>query len=319
MESSTPTPSKRPRLEWPWDLSLREWRSVVRDVVQRIQQDHVNLTAAALAFYGLLAVFPTLISVVSITRLSATPESIERGVAVVSQWIPESGREVLHQELKVLLSHKTTGASLGLVVSVLTALWGASSGVHSLLLAVDLAYDGKDTKSIIRRRAQSIAVTLGLVVFLAIVLALTAVVPGIARTVSAQFPGLATLALLRWPLMFALYVGFLTLLYRYAAGKDRPMRWNASGALVGTLGWLITSAAFSFYVSTLASYDRTYGALGGVVVLVFWVYLSSFAILVGAEVNGRIERLCEEKRASQRPQSSSAVAEAGSLETDLSG
>jgi len=102
--------------------------------------------------------------------------------------------------------------------------------------------------------------------------------------------------------LFALFVAFLTALYRYAAGRERIARWNVSGALVGTVGWLLVSAGFSFYVSALASYDRTYGALGGVVVLLFWLYLSSFAVLVGAEVNARIELHGAEKRESLRAQ-----------------
>jgi membrane protein len=301
--SSPPRRRSLPPVEWPWNLSLSEWRVVVRDVVQRVAVDHVSLTAAALAFYALLAIFPTLIALVTVARLVVDPRALVRFVATVGELIPESGRAVLEQEVGELLAQPQSVTTLGLVASLVTALWGASSGVHSLLVAVDLAYDGKDDTSVLRRRAHSLVATLCLVVFMALVLVLTAVVPGVVRTLAARFPLLATFALGRWPILFALFVAFLTLLYRYAAGRERVSRWNVSGALVGTLGWLLASAGFSFYVSTLASYDRTYGALGGVVVLLFWLYLSSFAVLVGAEVNARIELHGEQKRQSLRAQS----------------
>src|SRR4029078_11300407 len=186
----------------------------------------------------------------------------------------------------------STGAlAFSLVISLLAALWSASSGTGNLLKAINIAYDEDETRGFLKVRGIALALTLGAIVFLLRPLALVAVVPVVLNVLPLGPVGTVLAQVLRWVLLAALVVAALAVTYRVPPDRAQPrFSWVTTGSLVATVLWIIGSIAFSLYVNNFGSYNKTYGAIAGVVVLMLWLYLTSYIVLLGAQVNSESER-----------------------------
>ena len=190
------------------------------------------------------------------------------------------------------LTQVTSGAggALGVatVIGILTALWSASSGMKAMITGVNLAYDESESRKFVKLRGLSIVLTLGAMLLM-----------GVALTLIVGFPALAdswptalrwTVGGLRWVLLAALLIGALAVLYRYAPDRDEPKwTWVSWGSGIATLLWILASIGFSIYANSFGNYNKTYGALAGVIILMFWLYLTAVIVLVGAELNTEME------------------------------
>ena len=281
--------ARRPDIEWPWEHDAAEWKRAAQATVDHIMRDNVGMFSAALAFYAILALFPALISLISITSLLLDVSDVEQSINELSAIVPEAARIVLLRQLQQLLSTSHASLSIGFFASIAAALWSSSTGVDALIRAVNLAFDINDERGMIRRRVHSLLATLLMILLVGGVLALTALVPALVHALSGRSLLVALFNSARWPAMACLIWIGLSALYRYAPNRQIPPRWTVSGALVGTVGWLGVSALLSLYISTYTTYDRTYGALAGVVALLLWLYLSSFVVLVGAELSAQLD------------------------------
>jgi membrane protein len=180
---------------------------------------------------------------------------------------------------------------LGLVVALALALWSASGGVGNLMSAVNIAYDEEETRGFVRRKALSLVLTLGAIVFVVLSIGLIAVTPALLDNLVDAGP-------VRWGIEVARWLGLLTavvvalgIVYRVAPDREpAKVRWLSVGAVVATVVWLLASLGFSLYVDNFGSYSRTYGALAGVVVLLLWLWLTMFIVLLGAEINAEAEQ-----------------------------
>jgi membrane protein len=300
-ENGSLAPVRGSRLLWPWQVAFREWGRVIKVVINEVSDDRLSIVAAALSFYATLALFPGLIALVSLFGLIADPSSVEQGLAQLTGILPPGARELLREQLHALVSTPSTSLTLGLAISVLTALWSASSGVDSLIDAMNVAYNKVEKRNWIKRRLMSVLLTLGLMVFTVIAITLVAVLPGLTGWLGERLNILRIIEVARWPSL-ALFVALgLFCLYRYAPCRKRPRRSDSSGAIVATLLFLAVSSLFSLYVSAFAAYHKTYGAVGSVIALLFWFYYCSFVILLGAELSAELEGEKLEKRNSERP------------------
>ena len=277
------------RLLWPWQVARSEWPRIVKVVINEVSEDRLSIVAAALAFYAVLALFPGLIALVSLFGLVADPQLIETGIRQLTGILPPGARELLREQLHALVSTPSTSLSLGLVISLLTALWSASSGVDSLVDAVNVAYNKVEKRNWIKRRLMSLLMTLGLITFMVFAIAMVAVLPSLTGWLGERLDILNIIAIARWPTLAMGVALGLFLLYRYAPCRPRPKQSDSSGAILSTLLFLAVSSLFSLYVSEFASYQKTYGAVGSVVALLFWFYYSSFVVLLGAEVSAELE------------------------------
>jgi membrane protein len=277
------------RIQWPWELDARTWWRIALRVVADLSQDHVSLVSAALAFYAILALFPGLLALVSLYGLSANPEDVELAITRLSALLPSSAWETLQGELRALVELGSTNLSLAFFISLIGALWSVASGVDALIEAVNLAYGTREQRSYVWRRGTSLLVSVGLVVFAILAIALVAVLPGVLALFPRNTLFLAVLSAARWPVLTALIALGLLTLYRVAPYRARPRCWVLSGALLASGLWLAISSIFSLYVSEFGSYHKTYGALGGVIVLLLWLYLSAYLVLLGAEVTAALE------------------------------
>jgi membrane protein len=276
--------------EKPTQIPLRGWKQVVKRAWAENKADNMPIIAGGVAFFGFLAVFPALIATISIYGLVASPQQVTEQIESFSAQLPDSARDLLGTQLTSITSNSGGALTVGLVVSILAALWSASGGVGNLMTAVNLAYDEVETRGFIRLKATSLLLTLGAIAFVLIAITLVAVVPAVLGALPLGVVGTVLAQVIRWVLLLAVFAGGLAVVYRVAPDRDAPqLRWVSLGSIVVTIAWAIVSVGFSFYVNNFGSYNKTYGAIAGVIVLMLWLYLTCYLVLLGAEINSEAE------------------------------
>ncbi|MFR9800985.1 YihY/virulence factor BrkB family protein [Pseudonocardia sp. RS010] len=275
----------------PARIPRQGWVQVVKRAWAESKDDNVPILAGGVAFFAFLALFPALIAAVTLYGLVADPAQVAAQVESLSSALPETARPIITDQLNAVASSSNGALGIGLAVSLLGALWSASSGTMNLMKATNLAYDEDETRGFLKLRGTALALTLGAVVFVLLAVALVAVLPPLFGALGLGGIGLVAAQVARWALLIALVGVALAVVYRIAPDRDSPrFSWVSVGALVATLLWIAGSVAFSFYVNNFGSYNKTYGALAGVIVLMLWLYLTSFIVLLGAEINSESER-----------------------------
>ncbi len=258
--------------------------------IRRSQQDNIALLAAGVAFFGFLALFPALIALVTLVGLVADPGQITQQVQSFTAGLPQTSRELISDQLTTITGSSSRALTVGLVISLLVALWSASSGTSNLMTAVNIAYEEEETRGFVRLRAVALLLTLGTVIFLILTLALIAVVPVALHAVPLGPLGTLLAQVVRWTLLIALIVIGLAVLYRVAPDRNPPkFRWVGVGSVLAALLWLLGSVGFSLYVNFFGNYNKTYGALAGVIVLLLWLFVTCYIVLLGAEINAQAE------------------------------
>lgn len=279
------------RAQTPAGIPPRGWWQVVRRAVAEGKDDNVSMLAGGVAFFAFLALFPALIAALTLYGLVADPETVARQVQDLAAGLPQDTQPLVAGQLQSLTAPGGSALGIGLVVSVLAALWSASGGTSNLMSAINLAYDEDETRGFLRLRATALALTLGAIVFVLVALTLVAVVPPVLDALQLDVVGTVVAQVVRWLLLVGVVVVALAVVYRVAPDRDAPkFRWTSPGAVVATLLWVLGSVAFSLYVNNFGKYNATYGALAGVVVLLLWLYLTSYIVLLGAEINAESER-----------------------------
>jgi membrane protein len=268
-----------------------------------VSHNNIFLVSGGVTYAMLLALVPGLAALVSIYGLLLDPNQIEKQVDAMSGVLPDQSRQLLADELHQLAS--ASGHTLGIaaIVALLLALWSASRGMSGMITALDIAYEETETRGFIKFNAVAVALTLCAIVGGLVVIALLAGVPAIVAFVGVGKTAKWLLLLVEWPILILLVMTGLATLYRYAPDRDGAQwRWVTPGAIVATLLWLLGSVAFTVYVSNFGSYNKTYGSLGGAVVMLTWLYLSSFVVLFGAVVNAQSERQTRKDTTSGKPE-----------------
>ncbi|MCD2189968.1 YihY/virulence factor BrkB family protein [Actinomycetospora soli] len=274
--------------EKPTEIPARGWWQILRRAFAEGSKDNVSMLAGGVAFFGFLAIFPALIALVSLYGLVADPAEAARTLESITSALPESARPLVADQLQSVVTSSTGGLTTGLVIAALAALFSASSGTQNLMAAINIAYDETETRGAVKLRALALLLTLGAVVFVIVAIALVAVAP----IVLDYFGPVGQIVgqVVRWVLLVLFVVVALAVLYRTAPDRDAPrFRWVTLGSVLATVLWVVGSVVFSVYVDNFGSYNKTYGALAGVIVLMLWMYLTSYIVLLGAEVNSESE------------------------------
>jgi membrane protein len=252
--------------------------------------DNMPIIGAGVAFFAFLAVFPALIATISIYGLVASPDTVARQIESLSDQLPESAQSLMRDQLTSITQNSGGALTVSLIISILAALWSASGGTGNLITAVNLAYDEVETRSFIKRKALALGLTIGAIIFVLITFALVAVVPAVLDALPLGIVGTILAQVVRWVLLLGVVAGSLAVLYRLAPDRDAPkIRWVSLGSVVVTVIWAVVSLLFSLYVDNFGSYDKTYGAIAGVIVLMLWLYLTCYLVLFGAEINSETE------------------------------
>jgi membrane protein len=276
--------------EKPTDIPLPGWKQIVKRAWAENKADNMPIIAGGVAFFGFLAVFPAMIAAISLYGLVASPETVARQVKDISEQLPDDAASLISKQLNSITENAGGALTVSLVISILVALWSASGGVNNMMTAVNIAYDEVETRNTIKLRALSLALTLAAIVFVLLTVGLIAVLPAVLDALPLGVFGTILSQVLRWVLLLAVMAGSLAVLYRVAPDRDAPkLRWVSLGSIVVTVLWAVVSLLFSLYVNNFGSYDKTYGAIAGVIVLMLWLYLTCYLILLGAEINAEAE------------------------------
>jgi membrane protein len=277
--------------ETPTQIPPRGWWQVVRRAFKEASADNVPMLAGGVAFFAFLAVFPALIAALTLYGLVGDPAQAADQVRGLASGLPEDTQPLIEGQLEALAATSGGALTLSLIVSLLAALWSASSGTGNLVQAVNIAYDEEESRGFVKLKATALVLTLGAIVFVLVSITLVAVVPPVLEALQLGVVGTVLAQVARWGLLIAFVIVALAVVYRVAPDRDDPqLKWASPGAVVAAVLWILGSAAFSLYVNNFGSYNKTYGALAGVIVLMLWLYLTSYIVLLGAEINAEAER-----------------------------
>jgi membrane protein len=277
--------------ELPTQIPAKGWWQVTRRAFKESSADNVGIIAGGIAYAAFLAVFPALIAGISLFGLVADPATIAQQAEGVLAALPETAQPLLRDQIVSLTQTPSGALSFSLIVSILLALWSASSGTSSLMTGINIAYDEKESRNFLKLRGTALLLTLGAIVFVLLTLALVAIVPAVLNALQLGTFINLIVQIVRWVLLIVLIIAALAVVYRLAPDRDAPQfKWTSVGALVAGVLWVLASLGFSLYVNNFGSYNKTYGALAGVVVLLLWLYLTSYIILLGAEINAESEK-----------------------------
>ena len=274
----------------PQEIPAKGWWQVTKRAFKEMGQDHLTLLAGGVAYAWFLALFPGLIAAVMVYGLVTDPAEVQQQVESFASGLPNSAQELLSKQMKNIARGSGGGLSFGLILSLALALWSASAGIAGLVEAVNIAYDEDETRSFVKKRGLAIALTIGFLIFIAVAIGLVAVLPIVLDSIGLGVVGQLFVGIGRFVALVVVMLFALALLYRIGPDRDAPkIRWATPGALIATVIWIIASVGFSLYVNNFGSYDKTYGSLAGVVVLLLWFWITALVVLLGAEINAEAE------------------------------
>jgi membrane protein len=279
----------------PADLNASSWKEVLKRTFREFKEDNLTDWAAALTYYGVLSIFPMLIVLVSLLGLagsSVTQPLIDN----LGKVAPGPAQQIFTSAIKNLQSSQGA-AGIAFVIGIATALWSASGYVAAFMRASNSIYDVEEGRPIWKTAPVRVGVTLVLVILLVICAVAVVFTGGLAQQagnvlgLGSQFLDIWDIA--KWPVLL-LIVSFMFALLYWASpnAKTGGFKWVSAGGIVGVVLWLAASALFALYIATMGSgsYNKTYGALAGVVIFLVWLWISNVAILLGAEFNAELER-----------------------------
>jgi membrane protein len=293
---------------------------IARGTVSQVRVDNVPLLSGGVAFYAMLALVPALAAAVSLYGLVASASEVDQQIASLTTTLPPAARELVATQLRTITASSPQGLRLSLAFGLVVALWSASSGMRWLLAALTTVSGEVETRRFVRLRGTALLMTFGAIVGLGISLGTLLALPSLLDRVGLGGAARAMVGDLRFPVLAVLMMAALAVLYRFgpnrptvpdlleradppaAAGfsgrRDRahlssgPLRWLTWGAIVAAAVWLVGSIGLTLYADTASKFKAagTYGALGAVVVLLLWLWITSFAVLLGAVVNAQLHR-----------------------------
>ena len=274
----------------PSQIPLLGWKDLLWRVWQQAGEDRITLIAAGTTFYLLLALFPTLAAFVSIYGFVADPKTVADHVAFLGGLMPGGGIDIIRSQLESLANQDRDALSIGFLVAVLGAFWSANSGVKTLFEALNIAYEEREKRSFIKLNLIAFTFTFGAVIIGIFMIVAVGVVPAVLGVLHIDHFSETIIAVLRWPLLLIAVAVGISILYRYGPSREpAKWRWISWGSGLATVVWMVASAGFSFYLQNFADYNATYGSLGAVVGLMFWIWISVLILIVGAELNAEME------------------------------
>jgi membrane protein len=275
----------------PRDIPAPGWRDILFRVKDRIKRDNLSIISAGVAFYALLAIFPGLIALIGLYGLAFDPHQITEHLSALTSILPGEAAQLIGDQLAEVATMEKTSLSVGAIVAVLVALWSASAGMRTLMTALDVAYAEEETRGMFRFYGTSLLLTFGAIIGGLVAIGTVVVVPVLLKFLGLSEAMENVLAYARWPLLAGVMLVGLAIVYRYGPDREKPQwRWVSWGAVFATLLWIVGSALFSLYVTQFGDYNKTYGSMGAVIILMTWFLLTAYVFLIGAEINAEMER-----------------------------
>ncbi len=278
------------RANGPFDLPKHSLKDAFKQVKSALGNKNLSMLAAGVAYFSTLAFFPTLAAFVSIMALILTPDQVNSMIQGVESYMPAELATLVNDQLQKLVTKDTTNL-IAAVVAIALALWGASAGVQNLIKATNISYDVDESRNFVVQKLLSIGIVAAGIVLGAIMLGL--IITQVGWLVSLGVPGWLASAfpVLRWVLIVTIAGTALAAFYRFGPNRKNPRwQWVSWGAAAAILVWMLGTLLFFFYAQNFGSFANSYGIFAGIVILMTWLNLSAFIVLLGAEVNHRLER-----------------------------
>jgi membrane protein len=277
----------------PGELDRGSWWQAIKRTVREFREDNLTDWAAALTYYAILAVFPALLALVSIVGLmgSSTTQSL---IDNLGQVAPGPAKDIFTSAIENLQQNQGA-AGIMLIVGLALAIWSASGYVSAFMRASNTIYDVEEGRPVWKSIPTRVGTTLVLLLLLAITAVGVVLTGGLAEQVG-KVLGIDKTAvdvwnIAKWPVLIGIVSLMFAILYYAAPNVKHPkFRWVSPGGLLAVVLWIAASVAFAFYVANFSSYNETYGAIGGVIVFLTWLWITNIAVLFGAELNAELER-----------------------------
>ena len=278
-----------------WSLRGMKFTTLWRRVYKELSEDNIWGYAAQLAYYFLFALFPFLMFLAALLAYIPLPDLMEQIMALIGQFVPGTAAEMVQDNVKSLVS-QPRGALLSF--SMFLSLWVASSAIVAIAESLNHAYGVKESRPYWKVRGMGILMTIGLAAVVIASMVLLIFGPQLGHWLVEYF-GLGTAfdvawLVLRWPVVLLLMMVAAALIYYFAPDVEQDWRWITPGSVFAILLWVSVSLGFSYYANNFGQYDRTYGSIGAVIVLLTWMYLSGLSLLMGGEINAEIEHAAAE-------------------------
>ena len=283
-------PGRGRRATAPWHIPRTGWKDILWRVYASINDNRLLAVAAGVVFYSLLAIFPAIAAFVSLYGLIADASTIDSHLSLAAGIFPAGAVDILHEQITRLTAKSDAKLSLGFITGLAVALWSANAGMKAIIDALNVVYDEKEKRSFVKLNLLSLLFTLIAILSLMIALAAVVIAPMVFSAVGLSSLWSLAIAVLRWPLLLVLAAMALAAIYRYGPSRaEARWQWLSVGSGAAAIGWLITSALFSWYIGHFGAYNATYGSLGAAVGMMMWMWISAIVILLGGELNAEIE------------------------------
>ena len=275
----------------PMEIPIRGWGDISKRVYHNLSQDNLSFVAAGVAFYALLAIFPALAAIVSVYAYFASPTDIHDQLDKVIAILPASSRDIILLQVSDITQQSNKVLSASAIGTLLLTIWSSSKGCQALITACNITYHQRNKRQFFMALVVRFLFSLGAIVVALVALLIIGILPIVLNLVGLTELIDLMIQLITWPLLAIIFNLALAFLYRYAPHRTpAKWRWITPGSMLATLMWIIASIGFSYYVSQFASYNETYGSLGGVVIMLMWLYISAYIIIFGAAINASTEQ-----------------------------
>lgn len=278
------------RSETPLEIPLCGWLQIAKRVWKQASKDNIQIVSAGVAFYFFLSLFPAIAAFLLLYGLVMSPTEAAEQVQRMEILLPKEAYQLIANFANSLSENASPSLGWGVAFSIVLSIFSTNKGTNALFTGLNIAYNQTDSRPFIRKTLLSLSVTLGTILAGSLLLALVAVVPVISKML--PLPGMTEMILnwLRWPLIVVLSFAILAFLYKVAPYRTNPQwRWVTPGSIVAVLLWMLGSAGFGWYIDSFGAMSKTYGSLAAIVVLMLWFFITAYAILLGAEINGESE------------------------------
>jgi membrane protein len=273
-------------LQIPW----AGWKDILWRTYESTNDDRLLATAAGVVFFGLLAVFPTVTALVSSYGLFADASTIGANLQTLALMLPEGSFAIVEDQIARVLSQGNASLGAAFLFGLVMAIWSANAGVKAIIDALNVVNEEREKRSFIKLNLISLAFTTGGIAALLLMVSAVVAFPLALDHLGIGSDSKLIVSLARWPLLFAILLVALGLLYRFGPSR-RQARWEwlSVGTVAAALLWIAGSAALSWYLSNFGDYNATYGSLGAAIGLMMWMWMSAIIVLCGAELNSEIE------------------------------
>lgn len=262
-----------------------------------ISQDDLNLMAAGIAFYFLMAVFPALAAAISLFGIFSDPSIIGEHIELLEEFLPHDVVSIFSNQVNDLTAASSRSLGFGFAISVMLAIFSSTKGVSALIQGLNIVYKEREKRNFLTRTLTGYTLTFVLLVYMMTALGLIAVLPAAVTLVPMLDEYVDILLSLRWPILFFTALVGLETVYLFGPSHSKPRwHWISWGSLLATTLWLVMSSLFSTFITHFGKYNETYGSISAIIILLLWFWLSALTILLGAEINESFQEPKERKK-----------------------